>query len=81
MLEIDLNSNERRFVYMSKALPNPPGTGFATVAGGMIISGNFGGQSMPENYKVRRWVEFSELDARGLASISYRMPERDHPTD
>jgi hypothetical protein len=74
VLELELKPNERRFVYMSKALPNPPGMGFATVAGGVTISGQLGARSVPENYKIRRWLEFSELDARGLASISYPMP-------
>jgi len=79
-LSLELKPGERRFFYLSTVLPNKgrlSSTATGVIAGttglvGLAIASAAAAATPtpPDGYRIYRWKEFSELDARGLASIS-----------
>ncbi|WP_198086384.1 hypothetical protein [Variovorax sp. E3] len=80
MLPVELKAGERRFFYSSTSLPNPDrmsgpvGNAVGASLGlvGAVAATAFAAALHKESdgYGIHRWVECTDLDARGLASFS-----------
>lgn len=85
-LTFELKGGERRFFYLSTALPNPErmsGPAGAAVAGTLGLVGQVAVTAFvgalhqePEGYGTYAWTECTDLDARGLASFSKEVTAR-----
>ncbi|MGO4391283.1 hypothetical protein AB4Z46_08010 [Variovorax sp. M-6] len=82
-LAVDLKGGERRFFYLSTALPNPErmsgaagaavGAGFGIIAQVAVTAFIAGAHKQVDDYGTYSWVECEDLDARGMASFSTEM--------